>query len=201
MKRFILIFFFFSLILSAKANDNEIDFDLVANIDISASEFRKKYEYETTEYVLASGKKLGKFYSFNAEKVLLKHLGDAVQKAKVMIIAVREDNNVAIYSMDEFSNSINVLPPAFVFGEIHNTTGDTVVVPEIEGGMGELDMSFVDAELDAGVKLRVHLQMKSLSSAEVEEFFRTQSIIFPMDKATDRWSSNLKRISIYKLKD
>lgn len=188
----ILVFFLFSFV-----NAQSTGFKFITSFEIKETEFKKNYEDKSTIYIEKSGQEIGKYHSFDFGKIILDKIEIYHPKVNYLIIAENQSEK-RVYTFDDFNEDVNVLSPALIFEEITNTTGDTIVVP-LQDDLEKLDLSFVDKELEAAIIERVQLQIQKLSISEKEKYFRSPSIIFPIDKSTKRWLSDVKRISIYEL--
>lgn len=138
---------------------------------------------------------------FEIDKVL-KEKNINTQNQNVLI-AFETHTEKQFYSYYDFCQQVNTISPYIILqGNVQQRAGDTVNY-YMKSGQGQghsssdADFTGLIAQLNNVQKVNVHLQISKMTKDEQKKYFDKVSLIFPMDRATNRWLSDIKSIQIY----
>jgi hypothetical protein len=176
--------------------------DEVASIDMDYTTLKAKYNYKTTEIMLANKKSMGKYTCFEMNDILAPYIKELKEqdKAQLIIISETSDGQQNVSSYYDFTENVNILVPFIIFQQQTGGIGDTVYIRDVPGHKGKVDTRLVDEEYNQAVLHRVYLQLKSVTKEEKDRIFKPGTIIFPQDKTPARWIGNVKRIRLLLVK-
>ncbi len=196
MKKLILLLV---LYFSMPAVSQSPDFNHIATINIDPWELGQKYEFASTEFLLSNRTSIGKHYAFNLSDIIDPYLKDlsVSKRSNVIIIAKDNSGNTLPFSYTEVSDEYSMMPALLTFTKKMVGMPDTLIVSDNPEGPSGLEINQVEEFFNVLTKRRIYLQLKFISADQKKQIFNTTTVIFPIDKTTNRWLTDLKEFDIY----
>jgi hypothetical protein len=176
--------------------------ELFKTIELNTEALKKNYKYYSTEFRSGNKKKLSTRYCFDLSEIIKNSVKELPKNERnnLVIIAAMTDGSKVSFSYRDFDGDLLVIPPMWIAEEVTGSIGDTIMLPDIDGKEGTVDVDFAMKEFDVAVKKRVYLQVPNPGKKLVKKFFRHGTIVFPQDKIMDKWLIGVTDLKIYKLK-
>ena len=177
----------------------DTSFQKLATIEIKPFELGQKYEFASTEFLLSNRQSIGKYYAFNLSDIIDPHLKDlSIEKrSNVIIIAENNDGKTQPFSYTDCSFQYSMIPGLLTFTKRVVGIPDTLDIGQDINDETGLEIEKVEEFFQVLTKRRLYLQLKYISEEEKAEIFKTTSIMFPVDKSTKRWLTDIKELHIY----
>jgi hypothetical protein len=194
MRRLVIIIFLAALCISRA---EEYDFTHVKDIEINTGRFADDIRYFSTQFYLRNRQRVGKHNCFNIFDII-KQYTPGEPNSRIVVVA-ESPNRSVVFGLDEIDPKITIIPAILVFDELTGSVGDTVTAPDKKGmPKGNVDLQPVKQEFAQAVMRKIHLQLRSISPANKEKYFKDNTLMFPQDRSTGRWMTNVKRLRIYR---
>jgi hypothetical protein len=171
----------------------------ISSIKIDPFELGQKYEFASTEFLLSNRSSIGKHYSFNLSDIIDPNLKELSleQRSNVIIIAEDKNGKTQPFTYPDISMEYSMIPALLTFTKKMVSFPDTLIVAQDNSDPSGVDMDAVEEFFNVLTKRRIYLQLKHISDDETARIFKTTSVMFPVDKSTDRWLTDLKYLHIY----
>lgn len=172
-----------SFIFGGIAQTPEFKAVYVGSVPVDFEALKSEELYVTVKFKTSGGNNLGKYLTFDAGALVRKRIENVPIDARDGIFVVaRGEVDKKVFSLFEFDDKINAIPPRLIFRETRGSVGDTVTVGDLPGEIGKVNLAAVQAALDKAVDAEIYLQVKSMSEAEKSKCFAEGSLIFPQDR-------------------
>jgi hypothetical protein len=171
----------------------------LSSIKIEPFELGQKYEFASTEFLLSNRSSIGKHYSFNLSDIIDPYLKDLSfeQRSNVIIIAEDKQGTTQPFTYPDISMEYSMIPALLTFTKKMVSFPDTLIVAQDNGDPSGVDIDAVEEFFNVLTKRRIYLQLKHISEDDKAKIFKTTSVMFPVDKSTERWLTDLNYLHIY----
>jgi len=196
MKKLIILF---ALLFAIPLASESPNLNHIYSIEIDPVELGQKYEFASTEFLLSNRTSIGKHYSFNLSDLIDPYLKDLSIEKRSNVIIIAEDMKGVTqpFTYPDISMEYSMIPALLSFTKKMVSFPDTLVVGEDHNSPSEIDIDKVEEFFNVLIKRRIYLQLKYISDSDKSKIFETTSLMFPVDKSTKRWLTDLKYLHIY----
>jgi hypothetical protein len=160
-------------------------------------------EEKQLKFQFSTGKVIGSYLGIpilkEIDKILKSNFIDT--KTTLLLISFENNKEIRYYTYFDFLDEVSAIPPYLITQQKGKfRKGDTIQYQTKNGKQTtDMDFSNLTEHIFSGVEVNVKLQFKSMDIADQQNIFSKISLIFPIDKSTKRWLSDIKTIKIYKI--
>ena len=172
----------------------------IADIKINTAELANTCKYISTQFIFKSNDKTLFYNCFDVIDFIELYIKDIPQKERKELIFIAENSKgeKSVATIADFDPKFSLMPAMMVYTDVKRQSTSKMEIVIKGGDNDKINEKELESTFHMAVQNRKHLQMKSMSKADKEQYFKDASLLFLTDINPTRWITGVTSIKIFR---